>query len=139
VKFRYQKLPFGIQPPHRPLRARPLIPVRLSRGGKSTPSWFYALLDSGADRVLMPGDLAAELGITDLRSGRSEPIVGVGNTRLDVHYHPVTVEVAGEGRSLLMDVGFAQVLTVPLLGRSFFGQYRAVVFNERANEVELKP
>ncbi|MFH1192708.1 MAG: hypothetical protein V1656_00075 [Candidatus Jorgensenbacteria bacterium] len=42
---------------------RPYIPVYLIGKTKSTPSPYYALLDSGADKVLMPADLAQEVWI----------------------------------------------------------------------------
>jgi hypothetical protein len=138
MKFRYLKLPLGGPRPGNPLIARPMIPIRLVGPASGSPSPFYALLDSGADKVLMPADLAAHVGILDITTGALDPIVGVGNQRVDVRLHPLAVEVVGDNRPLALEVGFAPGIVVPLLGRSFFRHYRSIVFSEQNEEVELK-
>jgi hypothetical protein len=61
VKFHYQKLPVGkFRDPGAPLIARPFIPVYLIGYSQRTESPYYALVDSGADGVLFPADLARD-------------------------------------------------------------------------------
>lgn len=69
MKFRYQKLPLFGHDPRKTLVARPLIPVFLVGNNQKTPSAYYALLDSGADRVIFPADLAVLVGVTMIESG----------------------------------------------------------------------
>lgn len=63
-----------------------VVPVVLSRGEKTTLP-FFALLDSGADTVIMPGDFAEALGILDIATGRLERTLGVGAQVADVYFH----------------------------------------------------
>jgi hypothetical protein len=137
MKFRYQKFLLGPYDPRKPLLARPFIPILLMGPKSRTPSPFYALLDSGADRVILPADLAEAIGVKP-ETGIGEAAVGIAGQRATVHYHLLNVEVVGEGRPLAVDVGFSQIV-VPLLGRSFFRHYKAIVFRELAEEVELRP
>lgn len=139
MKFRYQKFILGPYDPTKPFVARPFIPVFLLGNGLRTPSPYYALLDSGADRVIFPADLAAAVGITAIESGKLEPAVGIANQKADVYYHPMSLEVLGEGRVLPLEVGFSRQVSLPILGRSFFRHYKQVIFSEPKEEVELKP
>lgn len=79
MKFPYQKIPFEGHDTRTPLIPRPILPVYLHGQKSSTPSPYYALLDSGADKVLMPAELAETVGVKDVKTGRLEPIVGVAN------------------------------------------------------------
>ncbi|MBI4095188.1 MAG: hypothetical protein HY435_03280 [Candidatus Liptonbacteria bacterium] len=139
MKFGYQKFILGAHDPRKPLVPRPYIPVYLRSDGTRTRSPYFALLDSGADRVLFPADLAIEVGIEDIETGNLEPTIGIGNQRVDVYYHPLILQVLGDTRALSTDVGFSTGITLPILGRSFFRHFKAVIFAEAKEEVELKP
>jgi len=138
MKFRYQKFIIGDHDPTKPLVARPFIPVYLHGNGKKTVSPYFALLDSGADRVIFPGDLAVEVGISNIETGEPEPTIGIAGQKADVYYHKLALQVLGDGKTLPTDVGFSKDIVLPILGRSFFHHFRAVVFAEGKEEVELK-
>lgn len=138
MKFRYQKFILGFHDPTRPLIARPFIPVYLYSKNKKTQEPFYALLDSGADRVILPADLAEAVGITKIETGRPEPTLGVANQRTDVYFHPLSLQVVGDTSILPTEVGFSRDIPIPLLGRTFFQHFKSITFVETKEEVELK-
>lgn len=139
MNFKYQKLPIGRYDSRKALIPRPYIPVYLLGKTKRTESPYYALLDSGADRVIFPSDLAKEVGITDIKlDGRYEPAVGIGNQAVDIYYHNLRLQILGSSEELKTETGFAENMAFPILGRSFFKHFKSVVFNEAKEEVELK-
>ncbi len=138
MKFRYQKFILGRHDPTKPLVARPYIPVHLFANSKRTESPYFALLDSGADSVLFPADLAEDVGIDDLADGRYEPALGIAGQKADVFYHRVQIQVLGAETVLPMEVGFSKELLIPILGRTFFRHFKSVVFAETKEEVELR-
>jgi len=137
--FQYQKMPIYGGEATRVFIARPYIPVYLISRTKRTPSPYYALLDSGADRVIFPADLANAVGIEDIKyNARYEPTIGIGKQSVEVYFHKLAIKVLGEDRELSTEIGFANNFTVPILGRSFFRHYKAVIFEEAKERVELK-
>jgi len=139
MTFRYQRIPFHGHDPRKPLIARPYIPVYLHGNGEQTKSPYYALLDSGADKVLFPADLAREAGISDVNAGGSvESAIGIGGQRVTINYYNLMLQVLGDERKLPIEVGFSEHIFVPLLGRSFFIHFTHVVFSEGKEMVELK-
>jgi len=139
MKFRYQKLPSPSHDTRTPLVPRPYLPIYLHTGTKSTRSPYYALLDSGADVVLFPTDLAVEIGITDITTGRGpRPIIGVAGQRADVYYHDLELQLLGDTRRLPTAVGFSDHITMPLLGRSFFTHFTSVIFHEGKEQIEFR-
>lgn len=138
MKFRYQKFFLGTPDPRKPLVPRPFIPVFLIGPKGKTGSPFYALLDSGADRTLLPADLAPVVGIDDITTGRHEPAMGIGGHAEDIYFHQLKLQVHGDQRRLPTEVGFGTNIFIPLLGRTFFEHFRAVIFHEKQEEVELK-
>lgn len=119
MKFRYQKLPIGPRDSRKPLIARPFVPVYLFGKTQSTESPYYALLDSGADRIIFPSELADAVGV-DIVKGIHEPTMGIGNQKVDVYFHKLNIQVLGDSRKLTTEVGFAENVIIPILGRSFF-------------------
>ena len=138
MKFRYQKIPLHGYDPRRPLVPRPFVPVHLYNKGRSTRAPFYGLLDSGADQVLLPSDLAFEVGIEDISQGRSEAIVGVAGQQANVYYFDLELQAVGDDRRLELPIGFSEVIYIPLIGRTFFAYFHSIVFSEQKEEVELK-
>lgn len=138
MKFRYQKIPFRGHDPSRPLVARPFIAVYLLSALSGMRSPYYALLDSGADSVLMPAELAREIGISNIEEGSRESVMGIAGQRADVWYHDAFLEVVGDARKIQLPVGFSKNIFIPILGRSFFSNFSSVAFNELKEEVELR-
>lgn len=136
MKFPYYK--FGTGHPNRPFVARPYIPVYLSNDSRRTESPYFALLDSGSDTVMFPTDLAKKIGIDDIKTGHFAPAVGIAGQTADVYYHDLFVQVLGDATPVPVQVGFSDALVIPILGRPFFRHYRAVVFAETKEEVELR-
>lgn len=137
MKFKYQKLPYGGSS-NRTLIARPYIPVHLHSGSQRTPSPYYALLDSGADSVLMPAELGEVIGITDFKSGNREDSIGVAGQRAEIYYHEIELQIVGSNRKLKIKVGFGEHIFIPLLGRTLFRHFKAVIFEETKEQLELK-
>jgi len=139
MKFSYQKLPIHQSAnPSAPRISRPYLPIYLHRGRFSTPSPYYALLDSGADNVLMPIELAEAVGIKDITtSRRSGKTVGIGSQTVDIYFCKLEIQVLGSTRKLPIIVGFGKI-EIPILGRDFFKHFRSVIFNEERENIELK-
>ena len=139
MKFSYQKLPIHQDAdPSAPRISRPYLPIYLHRNSYSTPSPYYALLDSGADNVLMPEELAEVIGIKNREIGRNmAKIIGVGGQTVDIHFYDIKIQVQGDSRKLPITVGFGKI-EIPLLGRTFFKHFRAVIFDEERKRIELK-
>ncbi|MGH9461121.1 MAG: hypothetical protein ACRD1X_07875 [Vicinamibacteria bacterium] len=87
---------------------------------------------------MFPSDLAKQVGISDIKTGRFAPVVGIADQTADVYFHDLFVQVLGGATPVPIQVGFSDTLVVPILGRSFFRHYRAVVFAEAKQEVELR-
>lgn len=104
---------------------------------------FFALLDSGADEVLMHSDFASALGIDDVKTGILSKTLGIGNQIVDVYYHTdIEIQIVGDSRKLKTRIGFIESnesrQIIPLLGRSFFKHFKAVIFEENNERIELK-
>jgi predicted aspartyl protease len=123
--------------PSRRLVARPFIPVSLHGLSRST-SPYYALLDSGADSVLFPADLAEAINLGYIATGRFERAMGIAGQTAEIYYHNVRIQVLGDSKKLPIEVGFSHHLLIPILGRTFFRHFRAIVFKEEKEAVELK-
>ncbi len=120
----------------------PFIPIAIYRGKENTMP-FFAMLDSGADGVLMHSDFASALGIEDIKTGILDKTLGIGNQIVDVYYHDdIEIQIIGDGRKLKTRVGFMESgvprQIIPLLGRSFFKHFKAVIFEENNERIELK-
>lgn len=139
IKFSYQRFPV-IRPSGHRVIGRPLIPVKLIGNGQKSRT-ILALIDSGCDTVIFPADSATSVGIKIVETGQNEPTIGVNGQPSDVYYHPLALLVLGDGRELRMDIGFSKVVPFPLLGRTFFAHFGAIVFAESfaesKEEVEL--
>ena len=119
----------------------PFLPVTFYRGDESTLP-IFALLDSGADRTIMPSDFAEQLGIVDFKKGRLEATVGVGQQMVDVFYHSdIQVQLSGDSRKLQIEIGFIETTeerrAIPLLGRTFFHHFKSVSFYQVKEKMEL--
>lgn len=135
-KFSYLKIPR--LDTSKPFIARPYIPVYLVGDTGSTPNPYYALLDSGADSVIFPSELAETIGISDFTTGYHEQSLGIGKQPIDVFYHPLRLKLDGGTDELHTQVGFAKDFDTPILGRSFFQHFKSVIFEETREQLELR-
>ena len=138
MKFRYQKIPFYGHDPRKPFIARPFIPVYLYGKIKKAASPYYALLDSGADTILFPSDLAKAIGINDITNGKLELVIGIAGQKAEIYFHAAELEIVDDSRKLSVTVGFSDAIFIPILGRSFFRHFKSVIFSEPKEEVEFK-
>ncbi len=139
MRFRYQKFPAHGSNPRDPFIARPYVPVFLHGAVASTKSPYYALLDSGADAILLPADLANEVGISDIKKGKGpQATIGIAGQRTDIYYFDLALQILGDVHKLPCEIGFSEKIFIPILGRSFFRHFKSVIFNETKEEVEFK-
>lgn len=141
MKFSYQKISIHQDAnPSAPRISRPYVPIYLHGKNESTPSPYYALVDSGADQVLMPSELAELIGIKNIKKTERNPAqtVGVGGHITDVYFHDLEIQMQGDARKLPILVGFAKNIETPLLGRTFFKHFKAVIFEENKERIEFK-
>ena len=101
------------------------------------------MLDSGADGVLMHSDFASALGIEDIKTGTLDKTLGIWNQVVNVYYHDdIEIQIIGDSRKLQTRVGFIESAEprqiIPLLGRTFFKHFKAVIFEENNERIELK-
>jgi hypothetical protein len=138
MKFGYQKLPLGNHDSRNPLIPRPLVPIYLVGKERRTRSPYFALLDSGADKVIFPAELAEEVGVLSIEKGVLEPTLGIAGQRADVYYHLLGLQLLGDLKVLPTEVGFSREVGLPILGRTFFRHFKTVSFSEEQEEIEFK-
>lgn len=136
MKFDYLKQP-NFQEPNKKWVSRPMLPVHLFNGAQRVNA--LALVDSGADSSLFNASLAELLGI-ELERGKHQEFIGIAEARIDVYFHPINLQVAGDARLIEMNVGFTRSNSVgALLGQSDFFEEYQVIFERYKEKFELKP
>lgn len=112
---------------------RPYVMVYLSKTEKSSGSLpFMALVDSGADNILLPAVHAKDIGIK-ITSGKRRVISGIAG-KMKAYTHSVYLYF--EGKNFKANVDFAEKCQTPLLGREgFFNQFKQVSFNEKKRKI----
>lgn len=139
MKFRYQKFPYSGPDKTKQWVSRPFILVRFhGLDSQQTPS-IYALLDSGADGVLLPSDIAVGIGIKDFHSGVREYNFGIGQQTVETYLFDLGLEIIGDGRVLPVRIGFSEKIAFPIIGRIAFSYFKTVAFHQKQAEVELIP
>ena len=120
MKFNYKKLTKGLD--------RPIIRIELRNPRSLQQISFLALVDSGADICLMPGDLATLIGI-DVAAGERRP------------YYLHDVDLGVGGNFATTSVGFMTDLApngYGLLGqRVFVSRFSFVKFEHAKGAVEV--
>lgn len=128
MKYRYKK--FG------PEVLRPVIPVELEHNGMVLR--YEALVDSGADMCIFPGEIGELLGI-DVERGIAQSVTGVTGVLQSYYIHPVSIRI-GEV-SVDVDVGFLPHMTdfgYGVLGQHGFFDLFKVKFDLQKEEIELE-
>ena len=129
MKFSYKKLAAGI--------LRPIIPLEIRHGGNSIR--YEALVDSGADMNIIPGELAEPLGII-AESGRKATVSGITGEGLPYYIHDVTIHIGGWPYEV--EMGFMPEMPpfgYGVVGQRGFFEHFKITFNHRKAEIELKP
>jgi predicted aspartyl protease len=117
--------------------SRPVISITLiGLGGTQV---LDGLIDSGADAILVPEYVAADIGI-DLTTAAEETTRGIGGSQVTARYADVTVRIAAqnERREWSALVGFAPIgKRNAILGHAGFLQYFTTVLHGDLERVEL--
>src|SRR3979411_2368008 len=101
---------------------RPIVEVELSRGTQRRK--FLALIDSGADQIMMPAAIAEALGIDRDRSARRTSL-GFSMDPIDGFIGHLTFQIEHQADPFEAPVIFIDTDVPVLLGREgFFDRYR---------------
>lgn len=114
---------------------RPKIPIRFLTKNRRVMNPFDCLFDTGADRILLPGDLGKVLGL-DVKKGLVGKTVGIDNVPIVTYTHQITLYV-GSFR-IYTEADFAFENRVSLLGRNgFMDKFEKIEFNENKRYIKL--
>jgi hypothetical protein len=115
---------------------RPIVEVELSRGNRRRK--FFALIDSGADQIMMPSAIAEALGI-DRDTCLRRTSLGVSMEPIDGFVSHLTFQIERHAGSFDTPVTFIDADVPVLLGREgFFDRYR-VKFEQDHDTFEIAP
>ncbi len=131
---------FRIERTRNDLISRPLIPVRLTGPGSS--GRFIALLDSGADRSMIPSEIADILGL-DIDLRRRQTVSGIGGNVEVVRTRVRVTFARGSERhslpSVPVDVPMGRTRNrYAILGRQGIFDKFVIVFDLNRNSIEMK-
>ncbi|MEK7558605.1 MAG: hypothetical protein AAB507_02145 [Patescibacteria group bacterium] len=102
---------------------RPVIEIELSKKGHKSRK-FIAIIDSGADHILMSTEIAELFGI-NWRKSRTRKITGISMQQQDGYVGEINLSVSHIGETLTMPVLFINFRIPILLGQEgFFDNYR---------------
>jgi hypothetical protein len=115
---------------------RPIVEVELSRGARRRK--FLALIDSGADQIMMPSAVAEVLGI-DRAACPRRAVMGVSMEPIEGFIAQMTFTLEGQNEEFEAPVVFIDTDVPVLLGREgFFDLYR-VKFEQDHDTFEISP
>jgi hypothetical protein len=115
---------------------RPIVQVELSRDG--TKRTFLALIDSGADQIMMPAAIAEVFGIERDQCPRRTSM-GVSMEPIDGFVSHLTFRIAHQEHTFDAPVIFIDTDVPVLLGREgFFDRYR-INFQQNLDTFEIRP
>lgn len=117
-----------------------MINVKLINGSRSRTQ--KAIIDTGADYILINSSIAKDLGI-NYKSGTKWTTTGIENKPIDTYFHELEIEIPNLERSLFKTkVGFINSNSVGiLLGQNGFFDHFQIKFERYAScfEIEVKP
>jgi len=114
---------------------RPIIPVTVIYGKRLVQ--FEALLDSGADYNIFPGDIAIYLGI-NLKQGSKRNIHGISGNSINGYQHQVKLKIADQ--IYRTSITFSNNLpenALAVLGNIGFFDHFSVLFDYKEGQVTL--
>ena len=115
---------------------RPVVEVVLSRGNQTRT--FLALIDSGADQIMMPAAIAEVFGI-DRDECPSRGTMGISMEPLAGFVGTLTFEIKGLEHSFDAPVVFIDTDVPVLLGREGFFDRHRIKFEQDHNTFEITP
>lgn len=131
---------FRSETPLFPYFLRSMINVKLINGSRSRTQ--KAIIDTGADYILINSSIAKDLGI-NYKSGTKWTTTGIENKPIDTYFHELEIEIPNLERSLFKTkVGFINSNSVGiLLGQNGFFDHFQIKFERYAScfEIEVKP
>jgi hypothetical protein len=121
MKYRYSVVA-GATNIHGRFTKRPIVQVELSHGALRRT--FLALVDSGADNIILPAAIAEALDI-DRKRCREHSALGISMQPTPGFIAPLTIHVQHQPEPFDAAVVFLDTDVPPLLGRNaFFDAYR---------------
>jgi hypothetical protein len=115
---------------------RPVVEVELSSGNQTRK--FLALIDSGADQIMMPAAIAEAFGI-DRDQCPKRISLGVSMEPVDGFVSDLTFRIAHQPNAFEAPVIFIDADVPVLLGREgFFDRYR-IKFEQDHDTFEISP
>lgn len=136
ITFQYKKGTDGV--------SRPIIPIELQKKAKSGNDILSVrievLVDSGADRCIMWGEIGEALGI-DVKSGKEHHFGGIGTQsgKPQVGYeHKVGIVVGGETFNATVIFTYDMPQGLALVGQECFFEYFAIKFDYSNSSVTLR-
>jgi hypothetical protein len=116
-------------------RYRPIIPIELGYGDQTIR--YEALVDSGADLCIFPGDIGRALGL-DIESGEPFQLGGVTGENRMGYFHMITIKVGKY--SYRTRVGFMDTMREGSFGmvgqKGFFDRF-AIKFDYADRKIAL--
>lgn len=131
MKFKYKKYRHGI--------VRPVIRVDIFYKGSKEKLPLEVLVDSGADKSVLPAEVGLVLGF-EVATGRKELFVGMTGSEKPLYIHAVDFAVGGQ--KISTEVGFTYALppqAMGVVGQYGFFDFFVVKFDLVKEEIELKP
>lgn len=115
---------------------RPVVEVEISKGTQARK--FLALIDFGADQIIMPAAIAEVLGI-DATKCPSRTVMGVSMEGVEGFVDTLTFHIEHQASSFTAPVIFIETDVPVLLGReNFFDRYR-IKFEQDHDTFEITP
>lgn len=115
---------------------RPKIFIRFSYMHGNPTNLIEALIDSGADRSLLPVGIAEILKI-NLKKAKKVRIYGIGGS--EIVAYPSKVNIWVDNKKYETEADFSLQQQTPLLGRKgFFDLFKKISFDEMKKLVEIE-
>ena len=133
MKYRYSEAPGQLNTDGR-FTKRPIVEVTIERQGQRRK--FLALIDSGADQIIMPTAIAEIFGI-DRQTCPRRAVIGVSMERIYGFVGHLSLHIEHQREAFDAPVVFIDADIPVLLGREgFFNHYR-INFDQKHNTFEL--
>jgi len=115
---------------------RPVVEVEISNGARKRK--FLALIDSGADQIIMPAVIAEVLGI-DRGTSPKRTAMGISMERLDGFVRHLTFQIEHLPEPFTAPVIFVDTDVPVLLGREGFFDQNRIKFEQDHGTFEISP
>ena len=133
MKYKYSDAPGQLNTDGR-FTKRPIVEVEISRGNQRRK--FLALIDSGADQIIMPAAIAEVFGI-DRASCPERSVIGVSMENIEGFVGHLSLRIEHQREPFMAPIVFIDADVPVLLGRErFFDHYR-IKFDQDHNTFEL--